>query len=194
MPAVRGYRCRTPHFPDSPREAQRAVPRISARVHLLVRRLRRCSTLHPRGRGARGVFEAQGVVLVLTSRPRPPGAKVRRIKSGRWPDAGGGPLPDFCACVYSALAGVKPERRTPGKRTCPRCAPYNCDAVAVRHPVNMPRVMRDRLRKSPYFIAGKRMRSLAKRVARDADIAYLKSVWAKEEAGEKLVYERRIEE
>lgn len=125
---------------------------------------------------------------------RPKGAKVRRIKSGAeyvGPPRGEG---EFCNCIESALAGVLPERRNKFNRSCSRCAPYNCDAVATRHPVNMPRAMRERLRKSPYFIAGKRMRSLAKRVARDADVAYLKSVWAKEEAGEKLVYTRRVEE
>lgn len=98
------------------------------------------------------------------------------------------PEPEFCLCIHAALAGVTPSRRYEHRRSCPRCAPYCCDDIAVRHPT--PAKLSERLHKRPYFIAGKRNRVLAAKLAREASAARLRALWALEDAGKPLAYRR----
>lgn len=101
------------------------------------------------------------------------------------------PLPEFCLCIHAALAGVTPSRRYANRRSCPRCAPYTCDSVAVRHPT--PATLRERLHKAPYFIAGKRNRVLAQKIAREASVARLREAWKRDAALKGKGYTRVVQ-
>lgn len=90
---------------------------------------------------------------------------------------------DFCNCLESAIAGVLPEKKLPGGRTCPRCRPYACNSM--RHPENLPRAIAERLRKAPYFrVTGKTSRRYAANLARAQARKILEAGWAAEERGE----------
>lgn len=84
----------------------------------------------------------------------------------------------YCFCLESTLAQVTPQLKR-GKR-CAKCRPYACNSI--HHPENMTKAVRERLRAAPYFRLGKRHERFIAKKARDAKIAYLKAVWAREDA------------
>ena len=90
--------------------------------------------------------------------------------------------PVYCYCLESTIAGVLPQLRK--GRSCPKCKPYACNSM--RHPINMTKAVRERLRAAPYYRLGKKhTRYLARKVL-EARTAYLRLEWAHQDALEAI--------